>query len=187
MENFRVQLNVEVITQNLEYTAIASHKKKSSEYNNRDSEEIYKKILGSTLEHYQAYKYYEFFRRIEWTVMDEVVSISHNLFKICTRTLRSVVEHIQHTGKSHTCFVESFELKFIFPSTSPNCLTNGLEDFRKLLKRLNYSSFALVELDGFFYVKQRKQNYSYYFEPSQSSNSIHFAEEFSEELVEDSG
>ncbi|OTF77151.1 hypothetical protein BLA29_008705, partial [Euroglyphus maynei] len=158
LETFRVLLNIEIITQALEPEEISSNCSVISGgggtggndgqiiAENNSNETV---PCGKLLDTFQVYKYFEFFHQIKWMIRDEIVSISHNLFQVCPRTLEMVVEHIKHTGKSNTSFLERMELKFVFPLDEDE---NFLAEFRNELSQLRFSNFRLCELGHYFYV-----------------------------------
>lgn len=150
LKNFRVFLNIEIITQNVEPSKVSINNSNISGLEPpviiSDNENI---SLDKLLDEFQVYKYIEFFHRIKWMIRDEIVSISHNLFQVCSHTLEMVVEHIKHTGKSNSSFIDKVELKFVFQTNGDH---NFFTDFQKELTKLKFSKFRLCKLGKYLYV-----------------------------------
>lgn len=150
LKNFRVFLNIEIITQNIEPTKTSINKSNIIGLERpiiiNDNENI---SLDKLLDEFQVYKYIEFFHRVKWMIRDEIVSISHNLFQVCSHTLEMVVEHIKHTGKSNTSFIDKVELKFVFQTNGDH---NFFTDFQEELTKLKFSKFRLCKLGKYRYV-----------------------------------
>ncbi|KAH9412564.1 hypothetical protein DERP_006526 [Dermatophagoides pteronyssinus] len=168
LETFRVLLNIEIITQALEPEEISSNCSvisgggggigtNNGNINDQMADNIEQSVpWNKLLDTFQVYKYFEFFHQIKWMIRDEIVSLSHNLFQICPKTLEMVVEHIKHTCKSNLSFFERMELKFVFPLDE---YPDFFIEFRNELGKLEFSTFCLCELETIT-DEQNRQNYA---------------------------
>lgn len=148
LDNIQVYLSIEVISQNLENVDRPPVKRMSrntmtTEFNSEDVQVC----LKNTLNEFQVYKYIEFVKEIEWLITDEVVSLSHNSFKVNVNTLDTALRHIKVTRNSNTSFLDRVDLRFLSPQVD-----ESYETFVNQLKRLQFCNYQLCELNGYFYV-----------------------------------
>ncbi len=55
-------------------------------------------------------------RRVEWLIMDELISVSREATPITPPLLQAVAAHAQASHRAPTCFAEPISLKFVYSS-----------------------------------------------------------------------
>lgn len=149
----KIYLTIEIITQNDESSIMLANNKKAvygkihrdGGLNNHKSHTV--EYLENLLDKFQAHKFVMFTNQIDWLVTNEIISLSHNSYPICTQSLEHVIEHVERgkSIKSENCFIERIGIKFLFYEEFINTFTS-------LLSKITFSSYRLRQLDEYFYV-----------------------------------